>query len=284
MKKVNDYMIRWIKFFCLILLLDVSGSSQGLFSYENSLQFADYLFESGQFSLASEEYERVVFLNPHDSASIGRLLESYRMQNRSELGLKRAGQLIGDRDDLPVKLFSQIYYLEMENKRFEEAEQLVKLQSNLDDTQKNLAHLGLAISQNKWNDARSYYLNHQMAEESPYYTSLGNIIQEYSSKRKKSPLLAATLSTIIPGAGKAYTGRWADGAIALVFIGSNAWQSYRGFEKDGIKSVRGWVFGAIGFGFWVGNIYGSYQTARQHNQSVMQKYHDKASDIIYYAF
>jgi len=277
-------MIRWIKFCILMLLLEVTGSAQGLFSYENSLQFADYLFESGQFSLASEEYERVVFLNPQDSTSIGRLLESYRMLNKSEQGLKRAGQLISERKDLPVKLFSQVYYLELENKRFEDAEQLIKLQSKLDDTQINLAYLGLSVSQNKWNDARSYFLNHPLPNESPYYTSLGNIIQEYTATRKKSPLLAATMSTIIPGAGKAYTGRWADGAIALVFIGSNVWQSYRGFEKDGIKSVRGWVFGAIGFGFWVGNIYGSYQTARQYNQSVMQKYHDKASDIIYYAF
>jgi hypothetical protein len=277
-------MTRWIKTCCLLVLIELSGNAQSLFSYENSLQFANYLYESGQFSLASEEYERVVFLNPEDSTSIGRLLASYRLVKKPDLGLSRAYHLIGNRSNLPPGLFSQLYLLELENKRYEEAKKLISLQSGMDREVKRLADLGVLISQNNWKDAGLSYDIQSYPGEDPQCTHLGNVINEYFDARKKSPFLAASMSAIIPGAGKAYSGKWADGAIALVFIGSNAWQSYRGFEKDGIKSVRGWVFGAIGFGFWVGNIYGSYKTARQYNQNIMQQYHEKATHIIYHAF
>lgn len=277
-------MTRWIKTCCLLVLIQFSCDAQGLFSYENSLRFADYLFESGQYGLASEEYERVVFLNPEDSTSIGRLLASYRLVKKPDLGLSRALHLIENRSNLPSAIFSQLYLLELENKRYDDAKKLISLQSNLDRDVESLADIGVLISQNSWKEAGQRYAIKSYPEESPEYANMGNVITEYLNSRKKIPFLAATMSAIIPGSGKAYSGKWADGAIALVFIGSNVWQSYRGFEKDGIKSVRGWVFGAIGFGFWVGNIYGSYKSARQYNQNVMQQYHEKASHIIYHAF
>lgn len=277
-------MTRWIKIIFLLSFSVLNGRSQGLFSYENSSQFANYLFESGQFSLACEEYERVIFLKPQDSTSIGRLLESYRKTGRSAQGLDRAKQLISDRSRLDPKLFGQIYYLQLENQLFEETQKLIQMQTGIDESSKNLAEVGLLISTNKWKEASSTYQTFAATDKNPDLHQIGHIINEYLDSQKKIPVLAATMSAILPGAGKAYTGRWADGAIALLFIGSNAWQSYRGFEKDGIKSVRGWVFGAIGFGFWVGNIYGSYKTASQYNQSVMQKYHERASNILYHAF
>jgi hypothetical protein len=89
------------------------------------------------------------------------------------------------------------------------------------------------------------------------------------------------MSTFIPGSGKIYTKNWQDGLIALLFVASNAWQAYRGFSKDGVKSTYGWVFGSIGAGFWLGNIYGSYKSAQKFNKQIQKGYHDKISGVIY---
>ncbi len=85
-------------------------------------------------------------------------------------------------------------------------------------------------------------------------------------QRFKSPLLAGSLSTVVPGLGKVYTGNYMDGIVSLLFIAGTAWQSYRGFNKSGVKSVSGWIFGGISMGFYIGNIYGSVKSARRFNK------------------
>ena len=43
------------------------------------------------------------------------------------------------------------------------------------------------------------------------------------------------------------------------------WQSYAGFNKNGIESGYGWVFGTLATGFFIGNIYGSAKAANTRN-------------------
>jgi hypothetical protein len=42
--------------------------------------------------------------------------------------------------------------------------------------------------------------------------------------------------------------------------------AYDGFHDDRESSVRGWVFGTLGFGFYSGSIYGSALAARLYNR------------------
>lgn len=100
----------------------------------------------------------------------------------------------------------------------------------------------------------------------------------------KSPFISGALSTIVPGLGKAYTGFWKDGAIALVFVSVNAWQSYRGFSKLGIHNADGWVFGSFAVGFYLGNIYGSVKAAIKHNKSANDYLYNRAKTYIYSDF
>jgi hypothetical protein len=68
---------------------------------------------------------------------------------------------------------------------------------------------------------------------------------------------AALLSAILPGAGKAYCGRGADGLQSLLIVGTAALLAYRGFERDGRRSLEGWGGAGVGGLFYAGGIVGA---------------------------
>lgn len=86
----------------------------------------------------------------------------------------------------------------------------------------------------------------------------------------KSGLTAGLMSAVIPGSGKVYCNRTMDGLYSLIIVGLSVWQAYDGFADDGVRSTRGWILGALGAGFYGGNIYGSVIAADQHNRSVFR--------------
>ena len=99
----------------IVFILSQSGISQerDLFDQENSQKFASYLYESGQFELASEEFERVVFMNPNDSLSILRLLKAYRNQKKYGIGVRRAFELLPESSGLDNELFDEIFRISL---------------------------------------------------------------------------------------------------------------------------------------------------------------------------
>jgi putative component of membrane protein insertase Oxa1/YidC/SpoIIIJ protein YidD/TM2 domain-containing membrane protein YozV len=74
---------------------------------------------------------------------------------------------------------------------------------------------------------------------------------------RPDPRTAALLSAAVPGAGKMYAGRTADGLHSLAIVGTSALLAVRGFSRDGEASVQGWTFAGIGALFHIANIYGS---------------------------
>ena len=102
--------------------------------------------------------------------------------------------------------------------------------------------------------------------------ALCNYISSADTLRFKSRFLAGLYSAIIPGAGKAYSGRFTDGIYSLLVIGLTGWQAYNGFHDDGRRSTKGWIFGILSGGFYLGNIYGSVIAADLHNHQVHEKF------------
>ena len=68
---------------------------------------------------------------------------------------------------------------------------------------------------------------------------------------------AALLSAALPGAGKAYCGRGADGLQSLLIVGTAALLACRGFERDGRRSIEGWGAAGVGAVFHAGGIVGA---------------------------
>ena len=103
-------------------------------------------------------------------------------------------------------------------------------------------------------------------------------IREFKSK---SPLLAGIFSAIIPGTGKMYIGKVGEGVISLLTVGIFGLQTWEGYRKDGVKSVRFILFGTALTTFYIGNIWGSVLAVKirndefneQINQSVLFTMH-----------
>jgi TM2 domain-containing membrane protein YozV len=83
------------------------------------------------------------------------------------------------------------------------------------------------------------------------------IIRRYDALPRKSPVLAAALSMVIPGLGRVYIGRWPDGLMSLLLIGTTGALAAQGFDAEGQGSVRGWILASVAALLYVGNVYGS---------------------------
>ena len=61
-----------------------SYSQENLFDETNTRKFADYLLESGQYTFAIKEFERLNYLVPQDQQVRYQLLKSYRLAGLNE--------------------------------------------------------------------------------------------------------------------------------------------------------------------------------------------------------
>ncbi len=91
---------------------------------------------------------------------------------------------------------------------------------------------------------------------------------------EKSPVTAAILSAIIPGAGKFYTHKYADGIWAFIASVGFAYLSYDNFHAK--HYFRGWLFGGLAAGFYAGNVYGAAASAQIYNAKI---HFDFVSDL-----
>ena len=80
----------------------------------------------------------------------------------------------------------------------------------------------------------------------------------------KSPMVAAGLSTIIPGTGRIYTGRFLDGLMGLWMVLLPGMAAYGSFQDS--QSMKGNFFAGITLIFWIGEIYGAYRTAKYYHR------------------
>ena len=83
------------------------------------------------------------------------------------------------------------------------------------------------------------------------------LLRRYDALPRKSPLLAAALSMVVPGLGRVYLGRWPDGLLSFLLVGTTAALAAQGFYQDGQGSVRGWILGGVAALLYAGNVYGS---------------------------
>jgi TM2 domain-containing membrane protein YozV len=83
------------------------------------------------------------------------------------------------------------------------------------------------------------------------------LLHRYDALPRKSPLLAAALSMVVPGLGRVYLGRWPDGLLSFLLVGTTAALAAQGFYAEGQGSVRGWILGGVAALLYAGNVYGS---------------------------
>ena len=79
----------------------------------------------------------------------------------------------------------------------------------------------------------------------------------------RSPILAASMSAVVPGLGRGYLGRWGDAIVSFIAVGGSAAGGYALWEKDRGFAISLLIAGAV---FYGGNVYGSYVGGRYYNE------------------
>ncbi|MCY3741225.1 MAG: tetratricopeptide repeat protein [Candidatus Poribacteria bacterium] len=274
----------------MIILLNTAllsfADSEEPFAYyspENILKFADSLYAQGDYLRAAGEYQRYLFYQPQESAQIHyKIAVCYRFGGKTEQAIQGFEALL--RTDPEGQFASRAYYqigaTYFLMDRYEQSAQFLHeaLPRITDARQHAEAEqlIGLSyLRQKRWSEAGKFFKALQKSDVMQIREK-AEVYHIYAEKGAalptRSPFLAGTLSTIVPGAGRLYTGRFGDALTTLFTVGLTGWQAYDGFRRDGLSSAKGWTLGTLCGIFYVGNIYGSVISARVYNHHVTDEF------------
>jgi hypothetical protein len=277
-------MILIKKIFCsflCIFLLQGTACSQNLLDYSNSLKYADYLFKTNQYNLASIEFERVVFLEPKDTLSKLKLIQSYRYLTEYKTALNKIEEFFPyNLNNLPEEFSDEYVRNLLYENQFQKTNEFLQTVEYMDVGVRSEYELGIYILQYQWSEARRFADEHLgVLEESVRYNSLNDIIINGLNANYKSPFLAASISAVIPGGGKVYTGRWKDAIYSFLFVTTSSWLTYKSYQKNGF-SFNSVLIGSFALTFYSANIYGSAKSAKGYNQKINQSFRSETVDIL----
>jgi hypothetical protein len=255
---------------------------QNLYDADHSRKYADFLFQSQQYRLAAMEYERLNFMDPGKKTFRENLIVSYRKSEQYQRGLIRIRDWYGD--SLPeAGLFRELIKLNFLESNYLEIAGLLDNLPPIADKEKDYYLLASSLLQKDWSEAKNIIVKDPDATF-PGFSELCALAREQNEIKYSKPGVALTLSAVIPGLGKVYSHDWKDGIISFLFVATNAFQAYRGFSKDGVKSAYGWIFGTLGLGFYAGNLYGSWKSAKDYNYRVEDKLYHEIENTVYSRF
>ncbi len=251
------------------------SAQNNIFDVSHSRKYADYLQSKSDYKNANTEYLFCLQTNPNSDSLKEQIASNYLRLMKYDEGLNICKTIT------PQHYSKTTSLLFLNHCRFshqyQQADSFIKTK-----------YISNALLQTVWNleykinqlDYTHYYK--WLKQNKNIYSALPGAEEYYSSVMRahpKSPIKALLLSTLIPGAGKIYTGYRHDGFVAFASIATSAFQAYRGFHKAGIKSIYGWIYGGVGVGFYVGNIYGSWKSAKKYNSEQKIYYKKKVETL-----
>lgn len=257
-----------IRFNLVFVVAILSGSfqanSQNLFDSLHTAEYANFLFLSGNYKLASEEYERLLFLSsPNDNQKLN-LIKSYRLAGEPAYAIRRMNNLWEEPESISAEVAGEYIALQIIAGNYHYAYEQAASSQVLNSKQKLFFQSSALILSENYPEALGR-MQSGIYDSNPAITQYMTLCAEALSSKVKNPAVSGVMSAVIPGSGKFYTGEWQDGITSLLLIGSTAWQSYRGFKRNGTSSAYGWIMGTVSLGFYAANIYGSVKSANKYN-------------------
>jgi len=256
--------------------------AQNLYDREHTERFATFLYQSQQYEPAAREYERLYILEK-SAHPRSELFKSYRLAGKSLLGINRVNSIYPNPSSYPPSTYFELSRMLLTTGQFQTYSEIIPQQSFLTLSDKTLLKSIRSVYDKKYDATYDFLIDGEMEFYNRSMVQVHHIMVDFSSEKWKSPALAASLSAVVPGLGRWYAGDWKNAIVSAIFVGINGYQSYRGFSNSGISSVGGWIFGAIGLGFYVGNIYGAAWTANRKNDQKRDAYKQKIEQY-YFSF
>ncbi len=265
--------------FVILLLFSFINNSKSIdyYSPENILKFADHLYSEKDFQRAAVEYERYISLEPSASEEIlYKLGLCYRNSGDTNKAIKYFQKIETNFPNTNIKpaIYYQIAYTHIISGNYNESikyidESINKLKNRDDITKLQLLKSLCYLKQKRWHNAKKLLSSMELPTDNSNFVyiwrSLIRSAQEGIAIKRKSPIFGGILSSIMPGSGKVYCGQYGDGIFSFMLNTVTGVLAYDAFRDDNIRSIKGWLFSGIGVIFYLGNVYGSYISAKVYN-------------------
>lgn len=266
----------------LLICLAQTGMAATIDAHQQ-MEYADQLFDQGQYRRAAEEYQRFTFFfpdNPNWRQAVLRSGQAFLRAVDPNLALSQFKQLMDTFD--PDALAIEAYFMSVEcYLQFKSTTQAIAQLHNIitlveADNVKDRAYHRLGwiyIELADWRGARQAIERiSDSGRRRLRVDELDAALSHASFLARKSPALAGTLA-IIPGAGQLYCHRYEDALIALLVNVGLFWSAYDAYDKE--QYGLGSLLTFVGLGFYSGNIYGAITDAHKYNQLRRHEYMDR---------
>jgi tetratricopeptide (TPR) repeat protein len=250
----------------------------------NIRKFADYLYQNSDYQRAAGEYQRYLFVTESIASDsiIFKIGLCYEFQKKTDDARRYYAEIIAD---FPNRPFNDAAHYQIAHSYFRDGNyqrSIEYINTTVDILQsphgkymmRRLTGVNY-LSERNWNQAVSQLTlcgidSGEIGSDRATQLLLG-IAHQGLKLPYKNRLLAGLFSTVIPGTGKLYAGRWNDGLYSLILVGMTAWQTYDGFSDHGLHSIKGWIYAPIASTLYLGNIYGSVVAVRLYNRGLEDK-------------
>jgi hypothetical protein len=267
------------RFHNFIILLFFAGLipsyGQDLYSVKNSIKFADYLFENGEYQFAAKEYYRLFIITDYNDSVSTRFAKSMFLAKEYQ-ELKNALNKSYGSGNIPCNISSYYAKSLIISEPGSMSGFWINNSNCFNNEEKKYLKLSNLLLSHQYQDASRLY---HTENDNTRVKSYNNVIASIDNAKYKKVWLSVLFSSLVPGTGKAYCGYWKDGLFSFIMFGLSAWQAYSGFNRKGVNSVYGWVNGGLALAFYSGNIYGSIKAANHHNYSIDHQIYHEAEKV-----
>ena len=245
------------------------------FSADALLRFADQLLQEGEYFRAITEYQRFMTIYPHDPrrpmahfriglafyygqsytdalSTFQDVAQRYRETSYGQQAWLWQGETLLRQAEYPRADLVYESFIE----RFPDNADVPFAQYQLGWT---------FLYRRQWHKAAAAWQN--IPSTSPLYPAaqqLAAAAETGPTLPRKSPVLAGTLSGILPGSGQLYNGRFGDAILSFLlnglFVAGTVQAAHQG--QPAIAGVVGFFAAA----WYAGNVYGAVNGAHKHNR------------------
>ncbi len=281
--------------FCIIFLLiicprEARGEEDNI---QRQFEYAESLFEEGDFYRAITEYKRFIFFFPKEEEKAEKC---YFMIGKSYFKAKKWVEAIDALKVFTVKfprsfMLNDALYLrgvaEKNLKKYDDAlltfEEIIKTSSGEYRNKAIYQRALVLVDMEDWKGAGETFL--KIPEESvlsPAARTFSSELENIDNLPRKSPATAGTLAAIMPGAGHLYTERPRDALVAFLLNGAFIWAAVELFNDE--NYVAGGVVTFFELGWYSGNIYSAVSSAHKYNKRVKEKFLKNLGDRYFLSY
>ncbi len=267
--------------FLLTVLMNGSGLAQTIrINADQQYDYAESLFEQGEYIQAVTEYERFLHFFPDDPRkreAAYRIGMAYFNSRAFSEAIDAFRRVIDTYDGSPLSLQNEVteaffqiskayLALNQPGQAVANLQNLITLAENREVQDAAFHRIGwIYLEAGEWDRAR-FYLAQISPENRETYRleKIADTLERVDEIPTRNPALAGTLSAVVPGSGYVYTGRYRDALISFLLNGGMILAAYTAFADD--NPALGAVISFFEIGFYTGNIYGSIGSAHKYNR------------------